>query len=99
MAKPTDKQIEEEIQWLRDNKSKIPESTLFGDSNWEAIDTQILVLRERATEDECYDVCSSDESTEPSRDLEHALDAARWLEGEEECRPSAPDHWGSLVRK
>lgn len=97
VIKRTDAEIAQELKWLRDNKAFIPRTTAFGDSNWDAIDAQIMVLENRWSEQEVWDRESDEDWC--GRVLDNARDAAMWLEGEDENQPSAQGNWGALVRK
>lgn len=107
MLPPTPKQVREEIAALEEIKPKVPTHNGFGEDNHAAIDAQITVLMERMDNDQIYDTfgllegdssseeSEEDEGEEPSRvELEAALDALHWMEGDEES-PSIG--WRELV--
>lgn len=92
----TDAEIEAEIKWLKENKPKIGRYTFFGDDNHAAIDAQIKVLEQRADEEAVFDW--QDIEGWDERLAECARNAALWLEGDDELKPSAKDNWGGLVK-
>jgi len=77
--KPTEKQITKEIEVLKKLKPRVRRRTAFGDDNHAAIDTQLAVLEGRMDTDAIYDC---EDYNEHQRDA--ALEARRWLDGEEE---------------
>lgn len=99
MTKATAKQIQAEIKALKEIRPMIPSRTFFGDNNWDAIDAQIDVLENNIHEDTIWNRCDEEEPDlgewkEHERDC--ALDARRWMDGEEpEARPSK--NWQELL--
>lgn len=83
---PTDKQIEAEIKKLQEMKPRVPHHTAFGDDNHEAIDAQLVVLRERLDEDAVLAKQDDGEWNEHTSSI--ARDAANWLNGDEKDAPS-----------
>lgn len=85
-------QVTTEIEKLKSVKPRLRRKTAFGDDLHEAVDVQIEVLEKRMSNDQIYDRweatgnddCDYDEGrTEHA--LNAALDARRWLDGEEEA--------------
>jgi hypothetical protein len=97
----TAKQVEKEIAMLVEMKPRVLRRSGFGEDHHEAIDAQIKVLKERMSEDRIYDIFQPvDEDGEPDdegnrHDLDSALEAKRWLDGEGDA-PSKG--WKELVR-
>ena len=89
---PTKDQIQAEVQALKEMQPSVRHYTAFGDDNWGAIDAQISTLVERLDEDEVYDRWEGEET---ESELDNALYALRWLEGEEAEAPSVG--WAPLV--
>ena len=83
-------QIQAEIEALQEVKPKVREFTYFGDSNHEAIELQIAVLKGEVSEDGLYDEYGGDNT--------HLLDAGReaidWLEGIAE---TLAEEWLDLI--
>lgn len=102
---PTPEAVAAEIAKLREMKPYVRARTGFGDDNHEAIDAQIEVLEKRLTDSAIYDRFQpiDDESGEPDESgagahaLDNALEARRWLEGEEKDAPSVG--WSELDRR
>jgi len=78
----TDEQKASMIEGLRQMKNKAPEFTFFGDNNHAGIDAQIAAIEEEWSEDDCYDKYPDMEEDSHTRDM--ALDAVKWLNGQEE---------------
>lgn len=98
MKAPTEKQIAEEIDKLKDLRPNIPSHTFFGDSNLEKIDAQIRVLKEGMDEDKCYAEFEDPEDPEGTADLvSNARDAVLWLHAEEPDAPSKA--WACLDKR
>lgn len=90
----TPEQINNEINALRTLKPTVPEFTHFGDNNHAAIDAQLDVLEGGLSEDDVYDIYGQPED-EDGQDfldqnvLDAALDAARWVRGQDSSAPSS----------
>ena len=68
----TEDEIAHQIALLRDERDSVPETSVFGDKNWAAIDAAISVLQ--GTDPESY--------VEDEEDIyNRALDAKDWLDG------------------
>lgn len=102
VTKPTAEAIKAEIEALKTLKAKVPVLTFFGDNNHDAIDAQIETLERdfsfdtiwnRGPQEDNEDDCSESDWSESERDL--ALDARRWLDGDESHAPSVD--WQELV--
>lgn len=90
----TQNQINEQISWLKENKKKIPSHNGFGDSNWDQIDAQILVLEEDLTEDNVYEKQDNGEFDDNETDA--ALWTISWRDdGDDSVEPSKD--WAALV--
>lgn len=103
MKKPTKKQIEEQIKLLAEMKPRVMRRSGFGDDHHAAIDAQLVVLRERLTEDGVYDrfPCREESDSEdavPMNVYESALEAAQWLQGESEYK-TIIENWAGLCRE
>lgn len=100
MKKPTDAEIDAEILKLKTMKPTILVSSVFGDNHHDAIDAQIDVLEERLDCDDVYDRYPSLDEDEdngyPANVRDGAIEAAQWMEGENEDTPSF--NWKDLVR-
>lgn len=91
--KPTQEQIQAEIEKLQEMKPKVRQHTAFGEDNHAAIEVQIRVLEQNLDEWVIFDqwdmiddyLCAN------------ALYAREWLDGGGEPM-SGPNMWGSLVR-
>ncbi len=92
--KPTKEQVQAEIEKLQEIKPKVRRTTLFGDNNHAAIDADIDVLKNDLDENEVFDTYGND-----THELDSALYACRWLDGDEDEPPSGPNGWGSLVQE
>lgn len=87
----TDQEIETEIAALKAIKPRVRKTSVFGDNHHDAIDAQIEVLTRRMSCDKIYN--TFDRRTENI--LEQALNARRWLNGEEE---SLAKEWEELAK-
>jgi hypothetical protein len=101
--KPTQKQIKSEIAALNKIRTQVPAANAFGDSIPDAIDAQIDVLKHDLSE-ECIDQrsqCDEDEGDDDSLWCEHemnaAMDARRWMDGDDNVAPSVS--WKPLIKK
>lgn len=92
----TDAEIQVEIKWLKENKPKIGRWDSLGADNHAAIDAQIKTLEQRADDVAIYDWADIENWDHYA--TRKARDAAEWLEGYDECKPSAKDNWGGLVK-
>jgi len=90
--KPNQEQIQVEIEKLQEMKPKVHQHTAFCDDNHAAIDAQIDVLKNNLGVDTIYDVYD-----DCDHEVENAMYAREWLDGNESEPPSGPDGWGSLV--
>lgn len=101
---PTEKEVAEEIEVLRKIKPTVRKTSLFGDNHHHAINAQIEVLENDMPEDEIYDHQEGEEiyaEEEEWRDnvVSAALDARRWLDGEEREEPGPPsESWKPLIQ-
>lgn len=86
MRKPTDAEIETEIEVLRSQRERVRRYTAFGDDNFRAIDVQIEALEGRFEEEDVYD--RVDEAEYDDREKDCALEAVQWMSGAESERPS-----------
>lgn len=103
--KKTKNQIKQQINALTKMKPRVLHYSGFGDDHHAAIDAQIHVLEEQLTTSEIYDLQSDCQDQECSGDdgiewhieniFENALEAAKWLSGEEAIKPT--DNWKTLV--
>jgi hypothetical protein len=89
-----------EAEKLRAGKSRVPHYSVFGDDNWEAINTQIEVLESDLDEETIFDRSRADEHDDaedkwPLHARDSALDARRWMDFEERESPSAG--WADLA--
>lgn len=83
MATKTNNEITAEIQALKGCKPKVRKRNFFGDDLHSAIDTQIRVLEQGLSEDEIYDQYSDPDDPDDRHELDAALDALAWMNGEE----------------
>lgn len=90
--KKTQTQISSEIKKLENIRPRIPALTGFGDSNNDAIDAEIEVMKKDMPEGRIWDKHEDDEHT-----LNAALYARRWMDGEEDEAPSVG--WRPLCTK
>jgi hypothetical protein len=75
-------EILDEVDALRAIKPNVPQLTLFGDDNWEAIEAQVAALIGSWSEDAVYDYYDDGELNDNERDA--ALDVIAWREGDYE---------------
>lgn len=95
-------EVNKEIQILVDLKDKMPQRTAFGDDNREAIEAEIVVLKDNLTEQQIDDRSwFEDEGEDESKWSSHTNDSARyaynWKIGHEKEPPS--HGWKPLVKK
>ena len=83
MGAKTGDEIKTEIQALKDAKPKVRRRNHFGDDLHEAIDAQIEVLRDGLDEGQVYDTFEDPDDPDDRNQLDAALDALAWMEGEE----------------
>ena len=104
MKKPTAKKIAAEAEKLKAMKPNVRRNSSFGDDHHAAIDAQIRVLTEDMSEHDIYDMEPNNEEEEEYDDLwkenevSSALEARRWMDGEEKNPPSK-DWEGLLVSR
>lgn len=94
MIHRTPEQINNEINALRTLKPTVPQFTAFGDDNHAAIDAQLDVLEGQLSEDDVYDIYGQPEDEDGEDFLEQnvldaALDAVRWVSGQDNSAPSS----------
>jgi len=88
----TDKQVDKEIEALKEMKPFVREFTAFGDSNHDKIDAQIKALEEMNDEEDADDEWPDEADNEVRM---CATDAIRWMNGEDDgAQPSK--NWASL---
>lgn len=75
-------------------KPRVRHYSKFGDNHHASIEAQIEVLTERLDEDTIYDKQSDGDWNENT--VGCALEARRWLDGEEDSPPS--EGWKGLVQ-
>ncbi len=92
MSVPTVDEIKTESALLAEMKPTVRKTSMFGDNHHDAIDGQVTVLDGRLTDSQIYDEFEDG----PHNVLEAALEARRWLDGEEDGKPS--DDWEELVQ-
>ena len=78
----TQKEIDRQINGLKEQRRLLPNFTLFGDNNWEQIDAQLDVLEGKKTPDDFYE----DETSEDFNDGDNntyfeAVKADEWFSG------------------
>ena len=97
--KPTPEQIQAEVEKLKEIGPKLPKRNYFGDSLHKAVQAQIEVLDGKLDENEIWsrhkDRAEYDAYTEHM--LENALEARRWLDGEE--NESTSQAWAVLYKE
>ena len=97
---PTRADVTKEIKLLRGMEDRVRRRSSFGDDNRAAIRAQIRVLSEVLSEDRIYSEYQplnyeGEPDDEGNRhELDNALDALRWLNGDSSERPS--DGWKEL---
>jgi hypothetical protein len=93
----TKKEIETQIEKLKIVREKVPPVTLFQESNLDAIDAMIHVLRDNMNEDNIAEMWDPDENGSSQRLWDNAMMAYRWLHLEEDDLVDG-DGWQSAVR-
>lgn len=88
----TQQERDDMVQALLKVKPTVPSKTGFGDSNWDAIDAQVEVIRKLMAENRIYDKWEDDDHVR-----DNALEARMWLDGEEEKEGQLLTGWQSLV--
>ena len=78
----TEKQIKKEIEALKTVRPNVRPTSMFGDDNLAALDTQVKVLEENLNNDRIYDAYDHCDSSEYI--LGSALHARQWINGEED---------------
>lgn len=96
---PAPAQVKAEIAKLNALKDTIRHMTAFGDDNREACQAQIDTLEHSYDDDQVEEHYgrSEDYPAAPANVCDAALEAVRWLAGEERDAPS--DGWKSLEEK
>lgn len=100
---PSEKHVKAEIEKLLDLKYKVRSHSAFGDDNVAAIEAAICVLEEHMDNDDIYERYEEqrDDDNEiiqgSQNELDHALEALQWMQGDEKESPSSG--WVSLVSK
>lgn len=78
----TQKEIDRQINGLKEQRRLLPNFTLFGDNNWEQIDAQLDVLEGKQKPDDFYVDESSEDFEDGDNDLYFAaVQAEGWLDG------------------
>jgi hypothetical protein len=91
----TQKEIDEQVTWLKTNKNKIGQFNVFDEDNHAEIDAEIEVLEEHLDEDDCQEKVDNGDWTEGQ--MEAARDALNWRdEGDDDAKPS--ESWGHLAK-
>jgi len=93
MASKTQSEINAEIARLKEIKPKVQHFSHFGDDNHAAIDAQLDALEGDQDDDEIYQLQDSGDLTDA--EVESALGAIQWRDGEEDEAPSAG--WEPLI--
>jgi hypothetical protein len=92
----TARQIQKEIDKLRDMKPTVLRANFFGDSHHDAIDAQIEVLEGELIDDDIYN--NLDDGTWAQNVVDAALEARAWRDDEEEKDFVPSESWKELVR-
>lgn len=93
MRKPTDLEIDLEIEKLRILKPLVPTVSVFGDQHCDAIDAQINVLEERMDLVNTLDLYMGDSQNI----LSAAESASNWMAGESDDGDPPSESWNDLV--
>lgn len=84
MAKRTQDEINRQIEGLKKDRTTIPETSMFGDKNWEKIDAMIAVLEGKKSPNYYYIDESEEEYEEGDNEVYFDAErAAEWLKGNE----------------
>lgn len=101
MKKPTDEQIKQEIEKLKELKTKVRSRTAFGESNTDAIQAQIDVLEKGWTNETIiWDHFPEIEEDAHARDA--AMEALAWKNGKDNAvgeYESPSQSWRGLVKE
>ena len=95
MKKPTQKDIDKQVAWLKENCEKIRQYTAFGDNNWVLIDAEIEVLNREKTSNDYADY--DDPGDEMARQYTSACAIEEWMNGTSGESPI--ENWKGLVKK
>lgn len=77
----TAKEVEEQIERLRQIRDKIIPESMFGTNNVELLDTQIDVLEDNTDEDMIWCIYGEDDEDMDVRSS--ALEARAWMDGDD----------------
>ncbi|RYD39466.1 MAG: hypothetical protein EOP85_15900 [Verrucomicrobiaceae bacterium] len=94
----TEEEITAEITELEAIKPKVRHRSAFGDNHRDAVDAQVTVLKDKMDEGAIWDRhenAMDDEEFYAENERDSALEAARWLHGETDEKPSAG--WEDLL--
>jgi hypothetical protein len=94
MRKPTQTEIQAEINKLEDMKPRVLRRSFFGDDHHAAIEFQIEILQGDVDRDEVEDKLDNGEIQQNVFDA--GREALDWMEGEIDDTPS--DSWKTLIR-
>lgn len=102
-VKPTPEEIKKEIETLKDYKTRVRPRSGFGDDNVASIEAQIVVMSGNLDDDEIYKKYDprepeEGEPEESRNELDNALEARRWMDGEGEDE-SPSEGWKPLLTK
>lgn len=100
MKAPTQKQIAAEAKKLEALLTKLPRTNFFGEDLHAKVRAEIAVLTEDLAEADIYDRSNDEGEDDESKEWnvserEAALNARRWIDGDEDISPSAS--WASVV--
>lgn len=76
--KKSQEEIHQLVHLLENEKTILPEFTIFGSNNWKEIDIQIECLKGIHTEDDIYDM----EETEDDINVHNIVNIFNWMNGE-----------------
>lgn len=98
MKKPSQQEINLEITRLEKLLPRVRATSAFGDDNKAAVRADIAVLKEKLSEDDIYDRFEYDTGDEDENrgELDSALNARRWLDGQNKNPPSKD--WALLAK-
>jgi hypothetical protein len=81
--KRTEEEIKRQIDGLKKMKETLPEHSIFGNNNWEAIDAQLDILEGKKEKEDFYINETSDEYEDGCNDIYFEAEKAEsWLDGE-----------------